>query len=169
LSADRWNRLAATCLLAGACAAVSPAGGAAHAAGRLVQVNHHQIYYEIHGSGRPLVLLHGGGDSFEYSFARVLPALSAEAQMLSVGAKLKQLWLTSPEPAELSPAILSTIAQPVMIMAGDHDEIRIEHTLEIFRALPIASLWIVPDCGHNVFNERPQLAQRVLLEFLEKP
>jgi pimeloyl-ACP methyl ester carboxylesterase len=274
--------LAGTCLLSGFCAGAAHAAGATHAAGRFVEVNHHQIYYEIHGTGMPLVLLHGGGDSFEYSFGKVLPALSAhhqviaieqtghghspdapgklsyagmtedtsellrildrgptdvvgwsdggvialmlaarhaaqvrrvvasganfspdgivpaalaelkqssaaavynaaeraealrlnpggEAQMLSVGAKLKQLWLSSPTAVELSPAILSAIAQPVMIMAGDRDEIRIEHTLVIFHALPKASLWIVPDCGHNVFNERPQLAQRVVLEFLEKP
>jgi pimeloyl-ACP methyl ester carboxylesterase len=92
-----------------------------------------------------------------------------EAQMLSVGAKLKELWLTSPGPEELSPAILATIGQPVMIMAGDRDEIRIEHTIDIFHQLPKASLWIVADCGHDVFNERPALAQRVLLEFLDKP
>ncbi|HZJ56020.1 MAG TPA: alpha/beta hydrolase [Myxococcaceae bacterium] len=43
-------------------------------------VNGMQVYYELHGSsgdpGTPLVLLHGGGSTFETSFADVLPALS---------------------------------------------------------------------------------------------
>jgi pimeloyl-ACP methyl ester carboxylesterase len=43
-------------------------------------VNGVQLYYEVHGSDRdsgpPLVLLHGGGSTFETSFADVLPALA---------------------------------------------------------------------------------------------
>jgi len=43
-------------------------------------VNGVQIYYEVHGpggdSGTPLVLLHGGGSTFETSFGDILPALS---------------------------------------------------------------------------------------------
>jgi pimeloyl-ACP methyl ester carboxylesterase len=43
-------------------------------------VNGVDLYYEVHGpageSGTPLVLLHGGGSTFETSFADVLPALS---------------------------------------------------------------------------------------------
>jgi len=42
-------------------------------------VNGVRVYYEIHGSGgagTPLVLVHGGGSTFETSFGEVLPALS---------------------------------------------------------------------------------------------
>ena len=39
-----------------------------------------QVYYEVHGPagdpGTPLVLLHGGGSTFETSFRDILPALS---------------------------------------------------------------------------------------------
>jgi pimeloyl-ACP methyl ester carboxylesterase len=35
--------------------------------------------------------------------------------------------------------------------------------------LPQAALLIVRDSGHNVFNEQPQLAQRAVLAFLDKP
>src|SRR5262249_38935792 len=43
-------------------------------------VNGVDLYYEVHGkagdSGTPLVLLHGGGSTFETSFGEILPALS---------------------------------------------------------------------------------------------
>jgi pimeloyl-ACP methyl ester carboxylesterase len=34
------------------------------------------MYYEIHGSGLPLVLLHGGGSTIETSFGEVLPSFA---------------------------------------------------------------------------------------------
>ena len=52
------------------------AGGGQHAA-----VNGIDLYYETHGSGRPLVLLHGGLGSGEM-FGQVLPLLAAERQVI---------------------------------------------------------------------------------------
>jgi pimeloyl-ACP methyl ester carboxylesterase len=46
-------------------------------------VNGVEIYYELHGSGRPLVLLHGGFGSIEM-FAPVLSALAAGRQVIGV-------------------------------------------------------------------------------------
>ena len=43
-----------------------------------------QMYYEIHGSGgTPLVLLHGGGSTIETSFAKLLPLLSRNRQVIA--------------------------------------------------------------------------------------
>lgn len=39
-------------------------------------VNGISMYYEIHGQGKPLVLLHGGGSTIETSFGRIIPLLS---------------------------------------------------------------------------------------------
>ena len=45
----------------------------AQAAGRYANVNGIRMYYEIHGSGEPLVLIHGGGSTIETSFGRLMP------------------------------------------------------------------------------------------------
>jgi pimeloyl-ACP methyl ester carboxylesterase len=45
---------------AGAQTPQNPWGGPAAASGKYADVNGIKLYYEIHGSGRPLVLLHGG-------------------------------------------------------------------------------------------------------------
>ena len=52
-------------------------------AGQYADVNGINLYYEIHGSGRPLILLHGGLDSGEM-FGPVLPTLAAGHQVITV-------------------------------------------------------------------------------------
>ena len=52
-------------------------------AGSYADVNGINLYYEIHGSGRPLILLHGGLMSGE-TFGPVLPALAADHRVVVV-------------------------------------------------------------------------------------
>jgi pimeloyl-ACP methyl ester carboxylesterase len=51
--------------------------------GEYADVNGIRLYYEIHGSGRPLILLHGGLMS-SAMFGPVIPALAADHQVISV-------------------------------------------------------------------------------------
>ncbi|MFG3280413.1 alpha/beta fold hydrolase [Streptomyces sp. NPDC048111] len=52
--------------------------------GRYAQVNGLTMYYESHGEGRPLVLLHGGVLTIELSFGALLPALAATHRVIAV-------------------------------------------------------------------------------------
>ena len=47
-------------------------------------VNGLKMYYEIHGSGRPLILLHGGGSTITSTFGRILPELAKTHQVIAV-------------------------------------------------------------------------------------
>ena len=49
--------------------------------GQYADVNGLHLYYETHGAGRPLILLHGGLASGEM-FGPILPALAAEHQVI---------------------------------------------------------------------------------------
>ena len=51
--------------------------------GKYAQVNGIDLYYESHGSGRPLILLHGGLGSGEM-FGPVLPVLAEHHQVIAV-------------------------------------------------------------------------------------
>ena len=51
--------------------------------GQYADVNGIHLYYETHGSGRPLILLHGGLMSGAM-FGPVLPALAAHHQVIAV-------------------------------------------------------------------------------------
>ena len=51
--------------------------------GNYAEVNDVRMYYEVHGSGRPLVLLHGGLGAIEM-FGEVLPLLAEGRQVVAV-------------------------------------------------------------------------------------
>lgn len=58
-------------------------------------------------------------------------------------------------------AALKNVRCPSLIVAGDRDVIVTEHTVNIWRHIPNASLWILPNCGHatlvdyaNEFNQK---------------
>lgn len=54
-----------------------------HAGGSYAPVNGLHLYYEIHGTGQPLVLIHGALGTTGM-FARLLPALAANRQVIAV-------------------------------------------------------------------------------------
>src|SRR5690242_9519656 len=52
--------------------------------GHYAAVNGLQMYYEIHGTGRPLVLIHGGGSTIDSTFGRILPEFAKNHQVIAV-------------------------------------------------------------------------------------
>ncbi|MBV4359296.1 alpha/beta hydrolase [Parasegetibacter sp. MAH-26] len=52
--------------------------------GKYASVNGINMYYEIHGSGQPLVLIHGGGSTIYATFGKILPALAKYNQVIAV-------------------------------------------------------------------------------------
>ncbi|MEP6504450.1 MAG: alpha/beta hydrolase [Betaproteobacteria bacterium] len=77
-----------------------------------------------------------------------------------------QLWLT---PAVVTPAELARVKAPSLVIAGDHDFVSIEETVEIWRALPHAQLLILPDTGHGTLQTRPDVVNRIVEDFLKAP
>lgn len=63
---------------------------------------------------------------------------------------------------------LKKIHCPVLVMAGDHDVIKAEHTLKIYQSLPVASLCIFPDSHHGVCQQHPVLFNETVSTFFNK-
>jgi pimeloyl-ACP methyl ester carboxylesterase len=63
---------------------------------------------------------------------------------------------------------LSQIHCPVLVMAGDHDMIKAEHTIKIFQSIPSASLCIFPDSNHNICQQHPKLFNETVYAFFLK-
>lgn len=57
---------------------------AAQSTGQYASVNGLKMYYEVHGAGFPLVLIHGGGSTIGTSFGRILPGLAKTHQVIAV-------------------------------------------------------------------------------------
>jgi len=47
-------------------------------------VNGLKMYYEIHGTGTPLVLIHGGGSTMQTTFGRIMPSLAKTHKVIAV-------------------------------------------------------------------------------------
>lgn len=52
--------------------------------GKYAQVNGLRMYYEIHGTGKPLVLIHGAASTIETTFGRIWPELAKTRQVIGV-------------------------------------------------------------------------------------
>ena len=60
--------------------------------------------------------------------------------------KLVRLLLDEPH---IPLTAVNTIQCPTLVIGGDHDVIREEHTMLIYKNIPKAYLWILPNSGHS--------------------
>ena len=78
--------------------------------------------------------------------------------------KMVEMFRTEPDiPIE----DLGRIGAPMLVLVGDDDFVPLEHTIELYRAIPNSELAVVPGTSHAHFMEKPQLVNRLVLEFLE--
>ncbi len=61
---------------------------------------------------------------------------------------------------------LYVIKSKTLIIAGDHDEIKGEHTLKIYESIPNAQLAILPNSSHSALIENSKLFNEIVLRFL---
>ncbi|MBI2730107.1 MAG: alpha/beta hydrolase [Sphingobacteriales bacterium] len=64
---------------------------------------------------------------------------------------------------------LKKIQCPTLVIAGDHDLIKPEHTLLIFKHLPHAYLWIVPNSTHSTLQDQRDIFNKTVNDFFIKP
>jgi pimeloyl-ACP methyl ester carboxylesterase len=63
-------------------------------------------------------------------------------------------------------AEVHAIQAPTLIMAGDKDETRLDHFVEVYKLLPNAQMAIIPGCGHVIFRCKPDLSIKIMSDFL---
>jgi len=78
--------------------------------------------------------------------------------------RLQQMWRDGPP--SLTTRDLATIQAPVLVIAGDDDVVDHAHTVAMYEALPHGQLAILPGTSHGVFMEKPDLLNRIILDFL---
>ena len=64
---------------------------------------------------------------------------------------------------------LAKINTPTLVIAGDHDLIREEHTLKLFQSILHSQLLILPGTSHIGLLEKPDLLNRLVDDFLTTP
>jgi len=64
---------------------------------------------------------------------------------------------------------LQTIQSPALVISGDHDVINLEHTIQIYRHIPKAYLWILPNSGHATLIEYRDEFNKQVNDFFVNP
>jgi pimeloyl-ACP methyl ester carboxylesterase len=75
------------------------------------------------------------------------------------------LVMVATEPT-LTTAELAAITAPTLVVAGDDDLVRLDHTCALYEALPAGQLAILPGTSHAVPLERPVDVARIVGDFL---
>jgi pimeloyl-ACP methyl ester carboxylesterase len=61
---------------------------------------------------------------------------------------------------------LATITAPTLVLLADEDVLTVEHAAAMARAIPGAQLAVVPGTSHALPFEKPDLVNRLILDFL---
>jgi pimeloyl-ACP methyl ester carboxylesterase len=73
------------------------------------------------------------------------------------------------EQPHIDPRALEKITAPTLVLAGDHDLIRDEHTVEIYHHLPNGRLAIFPSATHMIPFDDPATFNSTVERFLRTP
>ena len=66
----------------------------------------------------------------------------------------------------LTASVLGGIACPALVVAADDDLVTLEHTIELYRALPDGYLAVLPGATHLLLHEHPRACARLASDFL---
>jgi pimeloyl-ACP methyl ester carboxylesterase len=80
--------------------------------------------------------------------------------------KVTTMWRKEPH---ISVDDLRKIEAPVLVLVGDDDVVSLDHTIDLYKALPNAALAVIPFASHSVLQERPDFVNAVILDFLRGP
>ena len=83
----------------------------------------------------------------------------------STNLRLIELMLNEPNITKLE---LNKIQNPVLVIAGEKDEVKESHTKEIQQNISKAELLIIPNSTHYVPFEQPKILNEAILKFLKK-
>jgi pimeloyl-ACP methyl ester carboxylesterase len=82
-----------------------------------------------------------------------------------VATKIGELAAVEPN---LQASELAKVAQRSLVMFSDDDLVTLSHAVEMYDALPNAELAIVPGTSHFLTQEKPELVNKLVVDFLTK-
>lgn len=93
-----------------------------------------------------------------------IPAEARETPEGKKALKVTELMLAHPN---IPLSELAKVMAPTLVISGDHDVVRLDHTLAIFEALPNAELAVLPSSTHVVPISNPELFNATVERFLK--
>jgi pimeloyl-ACP methyl ester carboxylesterase len=97
----------------------------------------------------------------ENSYAELSPDGAAH-----YGVVVEKLARMHQDEPTLATAELREIGCRTLVMLGDDDEVRLEHAIALYQALPDAELAVIPGTSHGLLVEKPDLCNTMIVDFL---
>lgn len=95
--------------------------------------------------------------------------LKAKTNRTSREKNMFKLFRLLVEQPNIPPASLKSVQCPTLVIGGDHDVIKEEHTMLIYKSIPKAYLWILPASGHSTPIVYKDDFNTVVDRFFENP
>ena len=80
----------------------------------------------------------------------------------------KFMAMVTTEPT-LATVDVARLEHPTLVLVGDDDLVRLDHTVALYHALPAGRLCVVPGASHAVVIEHPKLVSAIIRDFLQGP
>jgi pimeloyl-ACP methyl ester carboxylesterase len=103
----------------------------------------------------------GISDEFRAEYAEKSP--DAPETLVAKIVKMNEIWKKEPN---INLAEIAKISVPTLVLAGDDDVVIHSHSIELFEALPLGQLAIVPGTSHALVKEKPEIVATLINSFL---
>ena len=103
----------------------------------------------------------GISDEYRAEYAQMSP--DAPETLDAKIAKMHEIWKVEPN---IEVADLAQISVPTLVLAGDDDVVKHSHSIQLYEALPLGQLGIVPGTSHGLVKEKPELVTAIIRSFL---
>jgi len=130
-----------------------------------VSVNGLEMYYEIHGRGQPLVLLHGAFSAIGTSFAKLLPSFAKTRQVIAFELQAHGRTADIDRPLTLE-GMADDTAAALKSLQVDRADI---FGYSMGAGLPNSQLAVLPGTSHVTLVDRADWLVSMINAFLETP
>jgi len=92
--------------------------------------------------------------------------LNGHDDLSGFGTLLKEMscmWTTSPT---FEKSDLNAITAKTLVINGDHEDTDLTHALALYDGIPNANFFVVPNATHYALQEKPELLNKVIVNFL---
>ena len=132
-----------------------------------------KLYYEVHGEGRPIVFVHGGGGNtlswFQQDFIERNPGMNFLYDQIRVLNQPFDARRMQDDDVKLHPKDFECYRVPTLMMGGALDFFFTPDShRHVATPIPGAELYEFPQSAHSAYFEEPEHFNRVVGEFLAR-
>ena len=112
-----------------------------------------------------------GDEALEPEIIGLIKSMVSDSSQTETAERRREIKVTSMMLSEpnIDFKLLETLKAPTLILAADHDAIRVKHTVEIYLHIPNSQLVIFPGATHMIPYDDPALFNATVERFLRTP